>query len=369
MNPNVDVDDDDEEADEGPIINPVHDVLIVCGITVAANRNVFINIEGLDTLDKFAYLDGDRDVTEMAKRMLNRASAAAGKVMLGTIQIKNLQSLVWWCKDHHRRGKVLDPANWSKAELSRAAESKETELSASKIDVDFIDPGKCQTDHGWDNWQIAFLNKLSATNGAAGVPVDYVVRPELDFDDELFDYDDDEQRRLYEMPLTGTNYKHDNRLVYGMLKAACIRTDAWIWIQTCDTTYNGRKAWLALVEHYDGDSELGKRVHRAKHEIEDLHYKDERVLPFDRYATKMKEAFYVLNKDKDEKMSEKRQVQAILNGITSQDPAIVAAKTNVFKDYNSDIDKAIAFLSSLISSVHAAAKSAILTASRTSAVM
>ena len=72
----------------------------------------------------------------------------------------------------------------------------------------------------------------------------------------------------------------------------------------------------------------------------------------------MKEAFYVLSKDRDEKMSEKRQVQAILDGITSQDPAIVAAKTNVFKDYHSNIDKAIAFLSSLISSVHTAAKSA-----------
>ena len=245
MNPNVDVD------DEEPAINPVHDVLIVCGITLESNRNTFIEMEGLSTLDMFAYLDGDRDVSEMVKRMQSRASVAAGKVTLGVIQLKNLQALVWWCRDHHRRGKVLDPANWNGETLRKASEDKETELVASKIDVDFIDPGKkCQTDHGWDNWQIAFLNKLSATNGAAGVPVDYVVREELDFDVDLFDYDDEEQKRIYEMPLTGSNYKHDNRLVYGMLKAAaCIRTDAWVWMQSCDKTFNGRKAWLALVEH------------------------------------------------------------------------------------------------------------------------
>jgi hypothetical protein len=43
-------------------------------------------------------LDGDSDVTEMAKRMAAR-NAADGHVTLGTTVIKRLQELVWWVKD------------------------------------------------------------------------------------------------------------------------------------------------------------------------------------------------------------------------------------------------------------------------------
>ena len=55
MNANIDFDDEEE-----PGVNPVHVVLTVCGINNEVSaRNVFIDIEGLDSLDKFAMLDGD----------------------------------------------------------------------------------------------------------------------------------------------------------------------------------------------------------------------------------------------------------------------------------------------------------------------
>ena len=78
--------------------------------------------------------------------------------------------------------------------------------------ADIIDPGKCQTHHGWDNWQIAFVNKLNATMGAANVPNDYVVRPNV-LDEDNFLFFDDEEERRYQMPLEGHNFKHDNKLV------------------------------------------------------------------------------------------------------------------------------------------------------------
>ena len=137
-----------------PAVNPVHNVPTVCGIGTAANRNVFINIEGLDTIDKFARLDGDRDVTKWAKRMGARPNAATHKGTLGVIPVKNLQALVYWCKDHHRRGLALDPMKWTEAELLKTAARKTCEENAEKIDVDLIDPGKCQTDHGWDNCKL-----------------------------------------------------------------------------------------------------------------------------------------------------------------------------------------------------------------------
>ncbi len=79
--------------------NPIHDVLATCGVTNAAHRATLIEIEGLDSIAAFTSMGGDGDITEMAKRMASRPSVAAGRVILGTMQIKKLQALVYWVKD------------------------------------------------------------------------------------------------------------------------------------------------------------------------------------------------------------------------------------------------------------------------------
>ena len=182
--------------------------------------------------------------------------------------------------------------------------------------------------------------------GAAKVPIDYIVRPEWDDDNELF-LNDDEMRRS-QMLLKGENFKRDNKLVYQILKSACIKSDAWTWIQSFDCAADGRKTWL---------SQLSKHVERAKEEINRLHYKDEKVFPFKKNVTKLKENFYVLEKDKQEDLTGKQRVGDImLCGIRSTDPGITSAKVNVFQSYQGQFDKAAEFMSSLIANVHAAAQ-------------
>ena len=334
------------------IIDDVHHVLTICGITAVASRNVFIDVEGLDTLEAFGDLNGDGDVTEMAKRMASRQQAN-GRVILGTTHIKRIQALVYWVKDHHRRDLVPDANDWDADTMRASMTRKESEKNFEKIDVDMIDPGKCMTDHQWDSWQIGFLNKLSATLGAAKTPISYIVRNDVDSD---YEFEDEDEERLYQMPLTGENFKRDNKLVYSMLKAACVKSDAWTWIQDHDRSGNGRGAWFSLIGHYDGTGELNKRLERAKEEITRLYYKNESVFPFERYITKLKENFFVLDKDPDEKLTGKQKVDQMLRGMKSSDASIVAAKTDVYKDFRSDFDKAAGFLSGLISSIHASAQ-------------
>jgi hypothetical protein len=335
--------------------HPIHRVLRTCGLADAAMRATFIDIEGLDSLTAFAQLNGDADISEMAKRMASR-SIAAGRVILGTMHIKRIQALVYWVKDHDRRGLVADPESWDEDAMTEAMERKEAEHNFDKIDVASIDPGKCRTDHGWDNWQIAFENKLNATLGAARVPIDYVVR-EDDPDDEL--WFTEEQERKYQMPLEGPNFKQDNKLVYKMLKAACVDTAAWAWLEKYDPTSDGRKAWMALLAHYNGYGELNKRTTRAKEELMKLHYKDEKAFSFEKYITKLKELFRVLDKSIHEQYSEPRQVEFMLHGISSSDVGIISAKTTVFASplMKSDFDEAINFMSAYISSRHCEAQS------------
>jgi hypothetical protein len=142
--------------------------------------------------------------------------------------------------------------------------------------------------------------------GAAQVPIDYIVRFEWDDTDKLF-LDDNEMRR-FQMPLEGKNFNRDNKLVFQILKLAFIKSNAWTWIQSFDCTANDRKAWLALVAHYDGTGELNKSVEKAKEEISRLHYKDKKVFPFEQFITKLKENFHVLSKDKNKELNKKQMV-------------------------------------------------------------
>ena len=342
------------DVEPEPGLDPVYEVLTICGITTAANCATFITFEGLDSLEAFASMNGDSDVTEMAKRMSSRPYPATGREILGTMQIKRLQALVYWVKDHDRRGLQAVSEMWTQEVMFAAMARKESDHNLDKVDVDIIDPSKCQTDAGWYNWQIGFVNKLSAILGAAKVPIDYIVRPEWDDHDEMF-LDDDEVR-CFQMPLEGQNFKRDNKLVFQILKSACIKFDSWTWIQSCNRTADDRKAWLALVAHYDGTGELNKQVEKAKEEISRLHYKDEKVFPFEKFVTKLKENFHVLSKDKSEAQTEKQMVDKMFLGIRSTDTRIVSAKVNVYQNYRLSFDKAVEFMSGLISSIHAAAQ-------------
>ncbi|KAI2501061.1 hypothetical protein MHU86_13415 [Fragilaria crotonensis] len=136
------------------------------------------------------------------------------------------------------------PELWTVDEMNKAMERKESEYNYGKIDVDIIDPGKCQTDFGWDNWQIAFVNKLNATMGAAKVPS---------------------------------------------------TTSHMTVPQTA-----GRRGRPCCPLRWD--RELNKRV-EAKEELARLHYKDEKIFPFEKYVTKLKENFFVLEKDKHEELT------------------------------------------------------------------
>ena len=112
-----------------------------------------------------------------------------------------------------------------------------------------------------------------------------------------------------------------------------------------DPSADGRKAWLVLVAHYDGYGKLNKRVQRAKMELLKLHYKDEKVFPFEKYVTRLKEQFGVLEKDKRASYSESREVETLLCGMNTTDAGIEAAKTTVFHSTQYNFDKACEFMS------------------------
>ncbi len=87
-----------------------------------------------------------------------------------------------------------------------------------------------------------------------------------------------------------------------------------------------------------------------------MHYKDKKVFPFKKFATKLKENFHVLSKDKNKELTDKQMVNKLLQGICLTDRSIASAKVNVYQNYRANFDRAVEFLSGLILSIHAAAQ-------------
>jgi hypothetical protein len=102
----------------------------------------------------------------------------------------------------------------------------------------------------------------------------------------------------------------------------------------------GRRDLRLLRTTHDGYGELNKRVQRAKIKLLKLHYKDEKVFPFEKDITKLKEQFQVLEKDRHASYLGSRQVETLLRGMNTTDAGIEAAKTTVFHSMQYNFDRA-----------------------------
>ena len=68
-------------------------------------------------------LENDTYVSDMAKRMASRMQAK-GRVMLGTVVVKRLQTLVWWVRDHQKHELDVNAADFTAQVMSEAAQMK-----------------------------------------------------------------------------------------------------------------------------------------------------------------------------------------------------------------------------------------------------
>ena len=156
--------------------NPIAElnlVLETCGILDAATRTNIINREGFTSLDDLGVLETDTDVTEMAKRMATRTQAE-GRVLLGTVVIKRLQTLVWWIRDQQKRGLALVAANFDAAVMNQAAEMKNLRRELADKEPSVTKLGKFDPDD-FDAHEDAFLNLLAQSFGVLREPLRYVV--------------------------------------------------------------------------------------------------------------------------------------------------------------------------------------------------
>jgi hypothetical protein len=295
-------------------------------------------------------LETDADVTEMAKRMATRTQAE-GRVLLGTVVIKRLQTLVWWIRDHQKRGLALNAADFDAAAMNLASEMKTLMRERSDKEPSLTDLGKFDPDD-FDAHEDAFLNLLAQSFGVLKEPLRYIVRPET----VPATFVTSEEQRMYQFPLTGRSFELDNQMVYRKLKAFLIDSPGWAWIEPHDTAENGRAAYLAWTAHYNGEGELSKRTAIAKSKLEQLHYRNERSMSFEKCTEIMTKCFNTLHKDPDQRYSDRQKVEKLLRAIKCQDQELLAAKVVIDQQYPRDFINACGYFSQQVARIHGPAQ-------------
>lgn len=328
----------------------VHAVLQICGFTDDNARNNLITNETFFTLDAIMTMENDADVDSMAKREASR-TVAERRVLITTVQLKNLQGLVWWLHDRSKHHLPLDAAAFDAAELANAIARKRMEKDIPEPSTTVKDLGKFHPDD-FDQHEDAFLNLLSQTTGVHKTSLRYVCRDDV----APAVFASTEEERMYQLALNGVEFDQDNRSAYRMLKAFLINTPGWPWIEPFDATENGRGAFFAWTGHYNGRGELSKRVKLAEARLNSLHYKNERSMPFEHVQTLMTKAILTLRKSPEDRLSNRQEVDRLLKCFNPQDNELIAAKAVVRDRYSDDFAGACAYLGATIASVHGAAQ-------------
>jgi hypothetical protein len=216
---------------------------------------------------------------------------------------------------------------------------------------DIKDLGKFHPDF-FESFEDAFVNHLAQSIGVLSEPLRYIVRDPT----PPATFDTDEMERMYQLPLAGVAYDLDNAAVFRKLKAFLIDGPGWAWIEPFDSTEDGRGAYNAWRDHYNGQGELSKRTAMAKAKLNALFYKNEKSMPFERYSEQLNRIFQVLAKDPDESFSARQQVEKLQQGIRTEDPELRSAKVIISNQYANDFVGACAFFSREVARIHGPAQ-------------
>ena len=165
-----------------------------------------------------------------------------------------------------------------------------------------------------------------------------------------------EEQRMYQFPLTGNLFELNNQLVYRKLKAFLIDSPGWAWIEPHDTAEDGRAAYMAWMAHYNGEGELSKRTAIAKSKLDQLHYKNERSMSFEKCTEVMTKCFNTLHKDPNQCYLDRQKVEKLLKAIKCQDGELLAAKVVINQQFPRDFVGAWGYFSQQVARIHGPAQ-------------
>ena len=321
---------------------PMRYVLHMCGLRDIPSQTRLIDHEGLENIEELAnYTDTELDT--MADRNSKR-SPAPTRVQMGLARTKKLKAVKFWISKKLRENAPCDLTELTDALIGELIREMSLTKSGKDTDSKLYYPDAF-TASDYKNWIKKVSNYLDSRKGKSGVPLSYVIRPA---NADPVDAQDEYTRALWAASFDTPQYKDDNREVYHLFKDLLTKTDGATWFEKVPDG-DGRAAHLLLREHYVGEAHDMRRAASANAKLEALFWKSEASFPFEKYLTRMNEAFKELD-DAGQPMYVQQKVQLLLRSIKCDDIQVQTTMGIIRDRYLNDFDGACLTLSRTVSS-------------------
>ena len=287
--------------------------LVRIGFPAAVARALIA--QGIDGTNGLSFMEAG-DIKQVVKSLRQDGQ------VLPVLSIVRLQTMRYWVQKRLRLGLSIDPEEFTLAVAAEWYAKMKAETDESSLEI-VVAPEKFKKDTKWREFRDSFITYLQGKKGRDGMPLAYVIRDHDEPRPEVA-YPDEHARTIGILPLTGPAFVLDNGVVFDCLKSYILAGPAWTWIQQFDRSRNGRAAWKALIEHYEGPSTQNRIKNAAYASISKARYDGERKnFTFENYFAIHQKAHLDLETF-GEPVPETRKTRDFLNGI--HDPKAAAAK-------------------------------------------
>jgi hypothetical protein len=206
-------------------------------------------------------------------------------------------------------------------------ETMKTELEASKVSTEIIKvPEAFKKDTKWSSWKESVTTYLHSKNGHASLQLAFIVR---EYDNHLPDttYTTTHDQLVASAILYGPEFNANNGMVFVLLQSLTLNGSAWAWINNYESVQDGRNAWKALINYYEGDSMKIRTKQECFEAIVKAVYKgNTRTFDFTTYVSIHQQAHQGLLRLL-EPVPENKKARVFINGIT--DPQCANIKLNI----------------------------------------
>jgi hypothetical protein len=264
------------------------------------------------------------DVEQLMK--IIRGGQGAPTIPVPFMAQRRFTIFCYWINRRNRLGEPIAPnlftdqSNISYGRLM-TQEDKDEETVGVKA------PSEFKTGQKWKSFKEGCIAFFNTNLGMDCVPFSYVIRPDAQPGDPAAMYPNEHARLIAITPHQGLEYDTDNGRVFDHLKSWTLNGPVWTWIRSYNSTRDGRAAWMALLDHYEGDAQRDRVKDAAYAAITQARYHgDRKRFSFETYITIHQDAYEDLEQYGQVVSADKR-VRDLLQGI--KDPKANAAKETI----------------------------------------
>lgn len=243
-----------------------------------------LNANGVQSVEDLINLT-DKDTAQILKIV----RAGPPPIIVPYLAQKRLDIFCFWATRRNRLNEPLNPVLFD--QVATNTYGSMMALSTQEENLVVKPPGEFKKDTKWKNFKEGAIAYLNAVRGKHDIPLAYVIR-EQDIPVPNQVYQSEHHRLISITPLQGIEFEDDNGRVFDLLKSWTINGHAWTWMRAFNSTRNGRSAWLALINHFEGDAQRDRVKDQAYASIVAAKYYGERKkFSFETYVTIHQEAY------------------------------------------------------------------------------